>query len=195
MKITKYKLHGNDELIRVMKNTTLRGDSDIKPYANARITIQTAHKNDIVPTQRFVLQEQLDTIANLSQAFRKKGVDILRNNGFITYLLGQNRFTFTPPIVEVINGEPLLIDGMHRIIHAGNRPFSAIFIEGVPAEFLPYQIGLEHGWGEVVTFKSEVPRGFPRKERRYPRDVQRYFFREYPFPGMIKIIREHSMIR
>ena len=192
MKITEYRLFCKDELLKVLNNTHLRGDPSIKPYADAEISVQTTQKSAVVPTQRFVLQEQLDTIRNLHKIFAGKGIDIFNNPGFITYTIGKENFTLTPPIIEVIENKPLLIDGMHRIIYFENSPFTAIFIKGIRPEFYPYQIGLKRGWQEVWTFESEVPENFPRKERRYSMEESKHYFREYPFPGIIKIPRRHT---
>ncbi|MCL2748767.1 MAG: hypothetical protein FWE50_01700 [Alphaproteobacteria bacterium] len=197
MKISEHKLHGTDDLMGVIKNATLRGLPYVNPYDGAKITLEFANKSDIVPTQRFVLQDQLDIIKTLDKSFSKHGVNILSNSGFITYSVADNEvpYTFTPPIIEVIDGQPLLIDGIHRITYAGKRPFLAIFINGVPKEFYPYQIGLKGGWNEVQTFQSKLPAGFVPKQSRYSEEDRKKYFREYPFPGQIKIMREHSKIK
>jgi hypothetical protein len=153
--------------------------------------------SEIIPTQRFVLKQQLDIIKKLYKTFSANGVNIFSNYGFISYETDGGRFTLTPPIVEVIGGQPLLIDGMHRITCAGadGWMFLAAFIEGIPPKFLPYQMGLPHGWADVQMFESKLPDGFNQKPSRYPEDQRKHYFREYPFPGIIKVAREHSKIK
>lgn len=51
----------------------------------------------------------------------------------------------------------------------------------------------KNGWNDVQVFDSELPDGFVRKDLRYPdKAVKKFMFREYPFPGIIKIAREHT---
>lgn len=104
-------------------------------------------------------------------------------------------FVFTPPIIEIIDNQPLLIDGQHRITYAADNDmlFNALIIENIAQEVYPYQLPIAGGWNAVQRFDNELPAGFVRKQRRYPTpELNKYYFREYPFPGRIKLMRAHS---
>ncbi|MBD5388920.1 hypothetical protein HDR63_01545, partial [bacterium] len=57
----------------------------------------------------------------------------------------------------------------------------------------PYQMPVVDGWPAIRTFEDTLPDGFVRKQKRYPTSEQnKFFFREYPFPGQIKLQRAHT---
>ena len=203
MNIVNYKLHSRKELFDVIRKTSLLGDSSILPFADADISLQKVSYRDLVPTQSFVLKSQLKKIQEIYKAFLQRGINIFDHHGFLSYTLqaDDTPFVFTPPIVEVIDNQPLIVDGMHRVkFNAENRQtFLALIIENTPAEYYPYQIplgGTSRGgvepWALVQEFEDELPDGFVRKERRYQNGTHKYYFREYPFPGVIKLERTHT---
>lgn len=237
MFIKDYKLHSQQELIDVIRNTYLLGDSEVFPFSSSKIYLQNVTYKDVVPTQTFVLTQQIEKIKMLYKAFLANDIDITKNNGFISFKMCEkilskltdplNTTTFnskdsvntngikyekngkkpvvlngsqdknyvlTPPIIEVVGGVPLIIDGQHRITFNGdnNMDFTALFIEDIPPEYYPYQLPLADGWNSVQRFETTLPEGFVRKERRYPNGTHKHYFREYPFPGIIKLAREHT---
>ena len=197
MKILEYKQHSAQELLNIMKNTTLRGDKNIKPFAQSDVFISEIKMNDVLPTQRFVLWDQLYNIRFLYDYFMNKNIDISKLKGFIEYQTDElcSLYSLTPPIVEIIDNQPLLIDGQHRATFFGrnNISFNAIFINNVPQQYYPYQLPNQNGWKDVQYFDSALPEGFVRKNLRYPdKETKKFMFREYPLPGIIKIAREHT---
>lgn len=196
MIITDYKIHPKTELINVIRNTYLAGDHNIHPFADSKINIESVSAADLIPTQAFVLNEQLQTIDAIRRQMMTHGVDIFHQDGFLSYHIHgtQSNFVFTPPLVEVIDGLPLIIDGQHRITYAQdhNMTFNALIIQGIDKSVYPYQLPLNGGWDAVHRFDTKLPDGFVRKSRRYPGGTHKYYFREYPFPGIIKLAREHT---
>jgi len=196
MIITNYQLHSSRELELIMRATTLHGAPNSHPFEKAEITLRYVNPHNLVPTQAFVLQEQIDIIDNIYNQMKRNSVDIFNLLGFVTYKIDNSdtQFTFTPPIIEIIDKQPLIIDGQHRTTYAmqNNLNMYALVIDRVPSNMLPYQMPLTGGWQSVKCFESRLPDGFVRKQRRYTGDKNKYFFREYPFPGVIKIAREHT---
>ncbi|MBR5904117.1 MAG: hypothetical protein IKZ49_01125 [Alphaproteobacteria bacterium] len=197
MIIQHYELHSNQELLNIIKNTHLAGDANIKPFIQSDIKIQKARHDDLLPTQRFVLQDQINNINILYSYFLTQGINIANLDGFIVYTTDEdnNTYTLTPPIVEIIENQPLLIDGQHRASFFGkmNMPFNIIQINNVPKQYYPYQLPNKDGWREVLHFEDKLPENFVRKYLRYPdKATKKFMFREYDFPGLIKIAREHT---
>ncbi|MDR0727133.1 MAG: hypothetical protein LBF37_03665 [Rickettsiales bacterium] len=206
-KIVNYKQYSKEDLFNIIRNTSIKGDSSVFPFSDFKLSVQTISQEDLIPTQTFVFNDQIKLIQNLVRQFSKLGIDLFSLNGFVSFKTlatqqgGQNEirkiaeeFVYSIPIVEVIEGAPLIIDGMHRATVAGKKkiPFNALFIENVPEHLYPYQLPLSGGWSAVKQFKNKLPDGFSRKERRYPDGFHKYYFCDYPFPGIIKLAREHT---
>lgn len=173
------------------------------PYKDAKVSIQKLSYRDVIPTQTFVLNDQLTNIHNIYTQMMRNGINIFNLDGFLSYQIAPNSgttvsdtvFVLTPPIIELIDNQPLLIDGQHRITYAGdnNMTFNALLIENIAQEVYPYQLPIAGGWDAVQRFETKLPDGFIRKQRRYPTpEMNKFFFREYPFPGYTKILRAHS---
>ena len=197
VKIQNYEIHPKTELIEIIKNTTLNGDSSIKPFQNSDVFIQSVKTPQLYPTQKFVLQDQLNNINLLYKYFLTKGINIANIDGYIIYNTDEsdNTYVLTPPIIEIIENQPLIIDGQHRTKFFGDKniPFNAVCINNIPKEYYPYQLPNKGGWNDVACFDTQLPEGFVRKELRYPdKKTKKFMFREYPFPGIIKIAREHT---
>lgn len=197
MKITNFELHSKQELIQIIKNTTLAGDNKIMPFKNSEVSIKQSDANYLFPTQKFVLQDQLQKIEFLYNWFLRFKIDISNLDGFIVYKMynSANVYVLTPPIIEVIDNQPLVIDGQHRTKFFADKGlnFKSVYIENIAKEYWPYQLPNKNGWNDVQVFDSELPDGFVRKDLRYSdKAVKKFMFREYPFPGIIKIAREHT---
>ena len=198
MNIIDYDVYSSQDLFDVISRTNLLGNPDIYPFAGANTRIENVSYHDLIPTQNFVLKEQIRKIHALDRFFSVQGIDIAKNNGFITFNTTQGMGTpnvLTPPLVEVIDGQPLIIDGMHRVKYWADRgqSFNAVVIRNIDQSVWPYQLPTRGGWAGVQIFDNVLPDGFVRKQKRYPTPEQnKYFFREYPFPGLIKLMREHT---
>ena len=197
MIITDYHIHSQQELFDIIRTTHLAGDKKLFPFHNSKISIQTMSWHDVVPTQTFVLNDQLRTIHKIHTQMLDKNINVFNMDGFLSYRTDapDSIFVFTPAIIEVIDGQPLVIDGQHRITYTAdnNLTFKALVIENIDRSVYPYQLPLAGGWAAVKRFENTLPTGFIRKQRRYATPEQnKFFFREYPFPGIIKLMRQHS---
>lgn len=194
--ITDWQLHSQDELFDIIRRTHLAGDPNIHPFEQSELSIQTVSFCVLFPTQAFVFQEQINMIDEIHNQMLKHGIDTTKMRGFLSYHIDSSKesFVFTPPIVEVIDNQQLIIDGQHRTVYAHDKniTFNALFIENIDESVYPYQLPLTGGWDSVKRFQDKLPDGFVRKERRYPNGKHLYYFREYPFPGIIKLEREHT---
>lgn len=200
MIITDYHIHSKQELFNIIRNTHLAGNKNLFPFHNSKISIQTMSWRDTVPTQTFVLNDQLSNIHKIHTQMLDKNIDIFKMDGFLSYQTDMldSTFVFTPPIIEVIDDQPLVIDGQHRITYTAdnNMTFNALVIENIDRSVYPYQLPIDGGWNAVKRFETALPTGFVRKQRRYSTSEQnKFFFREYPFPGIIKLMRQHSGTR
>lgn len=197
MDIVDYKLHPSPDLLNVIRNTYLLSDKKVLPFAKSDIFVKKTSKDALFPTQKFVLNEQLKKIEFLYNFFEKQGLNIANLDGYISYRVRDvvTDFVLTPPIVEVIENRPLLIDGQHRcfFFDSQNLNFNAVFIDGIEQQYFPYQSHNPRAWDDVCVFDKILPKGFVRKDMRYTdKEKKKSLFRQYPFPGIIKIAREHS---
>jgi len=80
----KVEVRSSGELIDKLHQILLRGNSNIKPYKNAIITIEKLHPKALAPAQRYVLRSELRKIEQLRWAIDAEyGQDILRLNGYL----------------------------------------------------------------------------------------------------------------
>lgn len=85
MIITDYKLHSEQELFDIMRRTCLAGDKNILPFKDSKISIETVSYRDVVPTQTFVLNQQLARIHSIRTQLMRTGIDIFNLRGFLSY--------------------------------------------------------------------------------------------------------------
>ncbi|MCL1785798.1 MAG: hypothetical protein FWG39_01440 [Alphaproteobacteria bacterium] len=197
MQIKSLEISDKTTLVNYFKhNTVLFGNADMAPYLDADISVRTVKQSDIVASQTYVYTSQLEFLAELDRQLQENhGIDFLNQKGFITYEIDGVRYTLYPPIVEITDGKPLLVDGTHRITYAArqNKPFTAVFVRGVSKDWKPSTKESPAGWAgirEFEDFKAEAPADFIKRYKRYPTSEEyKYYFRHYRFPGQTKIMR------
>ncbi|MBD5401046.1 hypothetical protein HDR61_04890 [bacterium] len=196
MIIEKYELGTPRELEQIIKKTSLRGNPNAHPFERARIMMQFVKPKDMIPTKNFLFQEQFDAIDKIYTQMKRNSVDIFNLLGFVRYKLHgcDQQFIFTPPIIELIDNQPLIIDGQHRVAYAmeNNLHLCVLAIENVPENMLPNQMPLVGGWDAVQRFETTMPDNFAHNPGRYNDDRSKNFYREYPFDGITKIARGHT---
>ena len=197
MQINSLEISDKTTLLNYFKhNTVLFGNADMQPYLDADISVKTIRQNDIIPSQTYIYTGQLEFLQGLDEYLQKHhGIDFLNQKGFITYDIDDVKYTLYPPIVEIIDGKPLLIDGMHRVTYAARKgsPFTAVFVKGIWRDCKPSNLPSPLGWDgarEFGDFKAEAPADFIKRYKRYPTPEEyKYYFRNYRFPGQTKIMR------
>lgn len=85
MIITDYNLHSQQELFDVIRRTHLAGNCEILPFQDAKLSIQTISYKDVLPTQTFVLNDQIANIHNIFTQLLRKGINIFNITGFLSY--------------------------------------------------------------------------------------------------------------
>ncbi len=186
MKITKYEVVPEQELLARLKKVRLRGFDQAEVYKNAEIALLRQVDTDLlVPAQRYVLTPGVETILDLYDTFHyEKGVDIFALAGgllFWTDEMDPNDLPIPllPPVVEddVKNpGLNLINDGMHRVWAARKRgrAINVVFVRNVPIEYPYYADPLEKGWSEVKEIQ-ELTEGYKKKTYRNPDDYKALF--------------------
>lgn len=138
------------ELLQQVRNTVTL-DGGIPVYADANIDLLQFDPTDVYPTALYVLQEHLDRLLVMYNVMREFGVDILNLQGIYNYADG---IVIAPPLVELCDGVPAIVDGIHRFYLAGalGKPVTAIYVEGANPDYplVSYPVS----WEEVNLYQS-----------------------------------------
>ena len=146
----------------MIRKIPLRGEPDVCPYSDSDIKIFGVEPKGIMIGQTFV---QSTKIINIMKSI---GADFF--NGYVTtgiakmppaQVYGRTKEQekaiafYMPPIIEVHNNYPILIDGMHRgkICFSAGTSINAIHIynSSIPVPFKPIE------WGEVQIVDEKPP--------------------------------------
>lgn len=189
MNIKKYNI---EDLILRLKQTTLKGNPNIKPYKDAIITLENLNIGDISPTAFYYFYDHVLKLNSMKNILLSKGLDIFHLDGYVEFEKDNQLLTLTPPIIEVVDGKNLLLDGIHRVMlsHLLKKDnLQCAIIHG--AKPLPYAVENPNGWKDVRVFESEVPPGFKTRNRRYPDSEYKFYGRAFNFDGTVQIPRKH----
>lgn len=147
-------------LIKRLKEVTLLKRSDIKIYENCFISIEVIDPKILIPTQRYILIDELKSKIELEYALNDNNRSMFELSGYLTYTINDNDdvITLLPPIIEEqidSNGRilPIINDGMHRVYLAkkfNNSRIFVIYIRGIHKNFPYYAYPLENGWNDVI---------------------------------------------
>jgi hypothetical protein len=197
--IVRYELFSERELLSRLQRTRLRGFDRAPVYEKAHLEIaEQIEPRTLVPAQRFVLKEGVETIIGLHQFFEHEGIDIFALRGGIFFWNQEDGeeegpIPLIPPVVEESiepgMGRVLLInDGLHRVYTAMKlgRRINVVRVRNVPPDYPYYAYALPEGWAGVTEL-GELRDGFQKKEYRDPLNYKALFrdFNEV-FPGVQK---------
>lgn len=170
------------ELEERLRGVTLLDQPDIRPYEDAKISIER-FTYDIVnsgfllkgawPTSKYVLRRQLAVQRAIRACISLAGYDQLELEGGLI-IVGGDKGTqgLIPPIVEAGNWRlnngrktveissqnPFIIDGIHRTYQgrheAGRESFLGLFIQGIREDCPPY--AEPNSWSQVKV-RDELP--------------------------------------
>lgn len=186
------KKYNTEDLILRLKQTTLKGNPDIKPYKDATIILENLSINDISPTAFYYFYDHVLKLNGMKDTLLSRGLDIFHLDGYVEFEKDNQLLTLTPPIIEVVDGKNLLLDGIHRVVLScllEKDNVQCAIVRG--AKPLPYAIENPNGWKDVKVFESEVPPGFKTRNRRYPDSEYKYYTRVFNFDGTVQIPRKH----
>ena len=191
MKILKYELLDEAELLGRLKKTRLRGFEGAEVYRNATLEIaEQIDTGELTPAQRYVLKEGIETIGHIADAFEAEGIDVFALRGALLFWPegsdpeADTPIPFLPPVIEE-SREPggntvlLINDGIHRVYAARKRGrgLNVVLARSVPAEYPYYAYALEDGWAQVEEL-DELQEGYQKKAYRNP-DNYKALFRDF----------------
>lgn len=151
-------------------------DSEIQPYLNSFISIETVDPSILAPAQTYVLGREIKKIEELRWMIESEyGWDILKLNGYlkVTYPPGNlpheigNTIDILPPVMEehwTDSGKLLLIpsDGQHRcwLAHQLGILMNVVYVRKPSIKY--YASPLPNGWDDV-SYVEKIPEGFRKK--------------------------------
>lgn len=189
MKIQKYELLPESELLARLKRTRLRGFDRAEVYRDATLEIVTKDTSDLTPAQRYVLADGVQTILDIADAFEPLGIDVFQLRGALLFWpegadLAEPPIPFLPPVIEEsieADGHKVLLinDGIHRVYAARKRgrALNVVLARDVPPEYPYYAYALPEGWAQVEEL-AELTEGYQKKAYRIP-DNYKALFRDF----------------
>jgi hypothetical protein len=186
MQITKYDLLAEGELLSRLKRTRLRGFDRAEVYRDATLEVVEADPASLTPAQRYVLQEGVQAILDVADAFEPRGIDVFALRGALMFWPEGSDpdgppIPFLPPVIEESierDGKKILLinDGIHRVYAARKRgrKLNVVLARNVPAEYPYYAYALPDGWAQVDEL-AELQEGYQKKEYRNPENYKALF--------------------
>ena len=187
MQIVKYELLAEAELLSRLKRTRLRGFDRAEVYRDATLEILETDTGSLVPAQRYVLQEGVQAILDVADAFEPRGIDIFALRGALLFWPEGSDpdrdppIPFLPPVIEESvepDGRTVLLinDGIHRVYAARKRKrkINVVLARNVPPQYPYYAYAIPEGWARVEELK-ELTEGYQKKEYRNPENYKALF--------------------
>lgn len=163
----------------VLETRTLEGDYPV--YENASVDLIPLSPDCVYPTALYVLQSHLDNVWCIYERLLNSGINIFQLDGIVEFEGG----IIAPPVVELSDGVPAIVDGIHRFYIARQLGFevNSLYIERASMPIISYPVG----WNEVVLYdkKPEEAR-LLRKLRSGIEDkseVLKTYYRDFSFLG------------
>jgi len=187
MQIIKYNLLPEVDLLKRLQRTRLRGFDRAEVYRDATLEIIETDPATLTPAQRYVLQDGVQAILNVADAFEPLGIDIFALRGALLFWPhgsdpdNDPAIPFLPPVIEESierDGTKVLLinDGIHRVYAARKRgrKINVVLARNVPAEYPYYAYALPEGWAQVDELQ-ELQEGYQKKEYRNPENYKALF--------------------
>ena len=186
MKIAKYELLPESELLARLKKTRLRGFDRAEVYRDATLEIAEVDTGELVPAQRYVLADGVQTILDIADSFAPLGIDVFELKGALFFWpegsdADEAPIPFLPPVIEEsteADGRKVLLinDGIHRVYAARKRGrrLNVVIARNVPREYPYYAYALPEGWTQVEEL-IELSEGYQKKAYRNPENYKALF--------------------
>jgi hypothetical protein len=187
MQIVRHDLLTEADLLSRLKRTRLRGLDRAEVYKDATLEILEADPEALTPAQRYVLQEGVQAILDVADAFEPRGIDVFAlRGGLLFWPEGSDPdrdapIPFLPPVIEESverDGSTVLLinDGIHRVYAARKRgrKINVVLARNVPPQYPYYAYALPEGWACVEEL-NELREGYQKKEYRNPENYKALF--------------------
>lgn len=166
-------------LIDVRNVVTLDGGLPI--YRNAKIELRNFYPEEVYPTAKYVISGNLETLRAIDEIMTNEGYDIFHLRERVENGVG----VISPPIVEMSDGVPAIVDGQHRfwLAREKRQDVTAIYVEGVNPDY-PI-IGFPVDWDLVREYEERPIKRELIRDLRFPDDssVLRKYFRDLRYFG------------
>jgi hypothetical protein len=155
-------------------------------YRDATLEVVEADPESLTPAQRYVLQEGVQAILDVADAFEPRGIDVFALRGALLFWPEGSDpegppIPFLPPMIEESverDGSTVLLinDGIHRVYAARKRGrrLNVVIARNVPPQYPYYAYALPQGWAQVDEL-VELQEGYQKKEYRNPENYKALF--------------------
>jgi len=187
MQIAKYDLLPEADLLSRLKRPRLRGFDRAEVYHDATLEVVEIDPEMLTPAQRYVLQDGVQAILDVADAFEPLGIDIFGLRGALLFWRDGSDpesdppIPFLPPVIEESverDGAKVLLinDGIHRVYAARKRgrKINVVLARNVPPQYPYYAYALPEGWAHVEEL-DELREGYQKKEYRNPENYKALF--------------------
>lgn len=156
-------------------------ENSVAVYDEAQISLRYFYADEVYPTALYVLRPHLQAVACIGQELAQAGINIFDLDEVIEY----NGILIAPPIVELSDGVPAIVDGIHRFYLAKQLglPVKAIYVEGAKLPLISYPVT----WEQVQEY-DEAPQN-PRHRRALRLGIEdtseslRQYYRDFSLFG------------
>lgn len=126
-------------LEQIMAVRTL--DAGVPVYENAQVSIQEFVSQEVYPTALYVVRSHLEAVRMIGDRLWRQGINIFD----LDEIIRVDGITIAPPVVELSDGVPAIVDGIHRFYLARQLGFkvSCIYIEGASLPLVSYPVNWE----------------------------------------------------
>lgn len=190
MQVTRVEPIVDPPLLEALRRVPLR-DGVVRPYAAARLSLETLETSVLAPAQNYVLRDGVERVLRLREALAVHEVDPFALDGAVLVTTEQGVVPLLPPVVEESH-EPdgttalLVADGLHRVSGARSLglPLTVVVVRDVDPAWPYYAYPLAEGWAGVELL-DVLREGRQKKAYRQPQSYKA-LFRDFNavYPGV-----------
>ena len=156
-------------------------NGNIPVYKDASISLRRFHPDELKPTALYVVEDNIVKITDIAEELSSEGINIFNLHGTVNHSEG----IISPPVIEMVDGVPAIIDGLNRIWWASlsDKMVTCIFVKGASLPTISYPVT----WQEVVLYKDKP--NDPKLLRRLregiadtPSELRKYY-RDFSYLG------------
>lgn len=96
----------------------------VKQYQTAKISFRSVKVANVRPLHRFIDLHEFERIQTLARTLNTHNIPLWRT---VTVVSSRGQKTICPPVIEVHNGQWIVIDGLSRVYFARQKKMSEVF--------------------------------------------------------------------